>query len=72
MPVLIYFSAIVHALAHFGVLNYFILKISWLYITLLGTTPAESLVAVGSVFVGTVNNLSKCNNFYHSSIFSIV
>jgi nucleoside permease NupC len=54
MPALIYFSAVVHVLAHFGLLNYLVLKISWLCTVILGTTPTESLVAIGSVFVGTV------------------
>ena len=54
MPSLIYFSAVVHVLAHFGILNYLILKISYFYTVILGTSPTESLVAIGSVFVGTV------------------
>jgi nucleoside permease NupC len=54
MPSLIYVSAVVHVLAHFNVLSYLMFKISWLLKVFLGSSSLESVVAIGSVFVGTV------------------
>lgn len=55
MPVVIFFSAIVNVLYHFGVVQYFLIKIAWLINLIMMTSPTESVNSVANVFVGPVN-----------------
>jgi nucleoside permease NupC len=52
MPVLIFFSAIINVLYHYGIVQYFILKVSWLINFIMGTSPTESITATANIFLG--------------------
>ena len=54
MMVIIYFSSLVNVLYFYGIIQYFLLKIAWIMNFLMGTSPAESVVTVASIFLGTV------------------
>ena len=52
MPVLIFFSSIINVLYHYGVVQYFILKVSWVINKTMGTSPTESITATANIFLG--------------------
>ena len=52
MPVLIFFSSIINVLYHYGIVQYFILKVSWLINFIMGTSPTESITATANIFLG--------------------
>ena len=54
MPVVIFFSAIVNILYHFGAIQFVLLKIAWIVNFLMGTSPTESVNSVANVFLGPV------------------
>lgn len=54
MPVVIFFSAVVNVLYHFGVVQYFLIKIAWSINKLMKTSPTESVNSVANIFVGFV------------------
>lgn len=54
MPVVIFFSAVVNVLFHYGVIQYFLIKVAWLINLLMSTSPTESVNSVANVFVGPV------------------
>lgn len=57
MPVVIFFSAVVNVLYHYGAVQYFLIKIAWLINFLMKTSPTESVNSVANIFVGCVINL---------------
>jgi len=52
LPVIIYFSAVISALYYFGVMQFVIMKMSWLLSVSMGTSATESLSTAGNIFVG--------------------
>jgi pyrimidine nucleoside transport protein len=52
LPIGIFFAAVVNVLYYFGIVQYLILKFSWLVNKLLSTSPSESMIAVASIFLG--------------------
>jgi nucleoside permease NupC len=52
MPVIIYFGAMINMLYYFGIIQYFILKVSWIVNILMGTSPTESVNATANIFLG--------------------
>lgn len=54
MAVVIYFSSVVSVLYYLGAIQYLLLKMAWIMNFLMGTSPAESVVTVASIFLGTV------------------
>ena len=52
MPVIIFFSAIVNILYYVGVIQYVILKLSFIINKLMHTSPTESVNATANIFLG--------------------
>lgn len=50
MAVVIYFSSVVSVLYYLGAIQYLLLKMAWIMNFLMGTSPAESVVTVASMF----------------------
>ena len=55
MPVAIFFSSVINLLYYFGVLQYFLLKVSWFIHKVMQTSPTESVVNIMNIFVGMVS-----------------
>nr|XP_034986424.1 sodium/nucleoside cotransporter 1-like isoform X4 [Zootoca vivipara] len=52
LPIIVFFSCVMSILYYLGVMQFIILKLSWLLQITMGTTATESLSVVGNVFVG--------------------
>ncbi|XP_060545432.1 sodium/nucleoside cotransporter 1-like [Pantherophis guttatus] len=52
LPVIIFFSCVMSVLYYLGVMQFIILKLSWLLQITMGTAATESLSVVGNIFVG--------------------
>ncbi|NXU41760.1 S28A3 protein, partial [Drymodes brunneopygia] len=52
LPIVVFFSTVMSMLYHVGFMQWLIGKIGWIMQILMGTTPVESLVAAGNIFVG--------------------
>ncbi|XP_052528572.1 sodium/nucleoside cotransporter 1-like isoform X3 [Tympanuchus pallidicinctus] len=52
LPIIVFFSCVMSILYYLGVMQWLILKISWLLQISLGTTPTETLSVAGNIFVG--------------------
>lgn len=52
LPTIIFFSALMSALYHLGVMQVLVKGIAWVMVRTLGTSGAESLSAAGNIFVG--------------------
>jgi len=52
LPTIIFFSAFISLLYHYGILQRVVQGIAWLMMRTLGTSGAESLSAAGNIFVG--------------------
>jgi nucleoside permease NupC len=63
MPVLIFFSSMINVLYHYGIVQYFILKVSWFINIVMGTSPTESVTATANIFLGTFH--------YHKNLLNL-
>uniref|UniRef100_H2ZUV3 Sodium/nucleoside cotransporter n=1 Tax=Latimeria chalumnae TaxID=7897 RepID=H2ZUV3_LATCH len=52
LPIVIFFSTVISILYYIGFMQWLILKVGWIVQVTMGTTPTESLVAAGNIFVG--------------------
>ncbi|NXM02730.1 S28A3 protein, partial [Tyrannus savana] len=52
LPIVVFFSTIMSILYHVGFMQWLIAKVGWIMHIFMGTTPIESLVAAGNIFVG--------------------
>uniref|UniRef100_A0A8B9P3C6 Sodium/nucleoside cotransporter n=1 Tax=Apteryx owenii TaxID=8824 RepID=A0A8B9P3C6_APTOW len=52
LPIIIFFSCVMSILYYLGVMQWLILKISWVLQVSMGTTPTETLSVAGNIFVG--------------------
>uniref|UniRef100_A0A8B9RB03 Sodium/nucleoside cotransporter n=1 Tax=Astyanax mexicanus TaxID=7994 RepID=A0A8B9RB03_ASTMX len=52
LPIVIFFSSVMSVLYYLGVMQWVILKISWIMQITMGTSPTESLSVAGNIFVG--------------------
>ncbi|XP_048358605.1 solute carrier family 28 member 3 isoform X1 [Sphaerodactylus townsendi] len=52
LPIVVFFSTVMSMLYHVGFMQWLIKKVGWIMQITLGTTPVESLVAAGNIFVG--------------------
>ncbi|KAH0628227.1 hypothetical protein JD844_009105 [Phrynosoma platyrhinos] len=52
LPIVIFFSTVMSMLYHVGFMQWLIKKVGWVMQITLGTSPVESLVAAGNIFVG--------------------
>ncbi|GCB72314.1 hypothetical protein scyTo_0006247 [Scyliorhinus torazame] len=56
LPIVIFFSTVISILYYLGFIQWLILKIGWIMQMSMNTTPTESLVAAGNIFVGQVES----------------
>ncbi|NXO54090.1 S28A2 protein, partial [Aramus guarauna] len=52
LPIVVFFSCVMSILYYLGVMQWLIVKISWLLQVSMGTTSTETLSVVGNIFVG--------------------
>uniref|UniRef100_A0A670Z5C4 Sodium/nucleoside cotransporter n=1 Tax=Pseudonaja textilis TaxID=8673 RepID=A0A670Z5C4_PSETE len=52
LPIIIFFSCVMSILYYLGVMQFIILKLSWLLQITMGTAATETLSVVGNIFVG--------------------
>ncbi|NXQ32686.1 S28A2 protein, partial [Alaudala cheleensis] len=52
LPIIVFFSCVMSVLYYLGVMQWLILKISWLLQVSMGTAPTETLSVAGNIFVG--------------------
>lgn len=52
LPIVVFFSSVMSVLYFLGIMQWLILKISWLMQITLGTSPTETLSVAGNIFVG--------------------
>ncbi|XP_064295618.1 solute carrier family 28 member 3 [Phalacrocorax carbo] len=52
LPIVVFFSTVMSMLYHIGFMQWLVGKVGWIMQILMGTTPVESLVAAGNIFVG--------------------
>lgn len=52
LPIVIFFSTVMSMLYFLGFMQWLIKKVGWIMQVTMGTTPTESLVAAGNIFVG--------------------
>ncbi|XP_034640392.1 sodium/nucleoside cotransporter 1-like [Trachemys scripta elegans] len=52
LPIVVFFSCVMSVLYYAGLMQWLILKISWLLQITMGTTPTETLSVAGNIFVG--------------------
>uniref|UniRef100_A0A8C6Y8X6 Solute carrier family 28 member 3 n=1 Tax=Naja naja TaxID=35670 RepID=A0A8C6Y8X6_NAJNA len=52
LPIIIFFSTVMSVLYHVGFMQWLIKKVGWIMQITLQTSPVESLVAAGNIFVG--------------------
>ncbi|NXO57906.1 S28A3 protein, partial [Aramus guarauna] len=52
LPVVVFFSTVMSMLYHIGFMQWLVGKVGWIMQIFMGTTPVESLVAAGNIFVG--------------------
>ncbi|NXU78915.1 S28A2 protein, partial [Oreotrochilus melanogaster] len=52
LPIIVFFSCVMSILYYLGVMQWLIIKISWVLQVSMGTTPTETLSVAGNIFVG--------------------
>ncbi|NXG76854.1 S28A2 protein, partial [Baryphthengus martii] len=52
LPIVVFFSCVMSILYYLGVMQWIIVKISWVLQVSMGTTPTETLSVAGNIFVG--------------------
>uniref|UniRef100_A0A3Q1G5F8 Sodium/nucleoside cotransporter n=1 Tax=Acanthochromis polyacanthus TaxID=80966 RepID=A0A3Q1G5F8_9TELE len=52
MPIVVFFSSVMSVLYYLGIMQWIILKISWILQITLGTSPTETLSVAGNIFIG--------------------
>ncbi|NXL88236.1 S28A3 protein, partial [Alectura lathami] len=52
LPIVVFFSTVMSMLYHVGFMQWLVGKVGWIMQIFMGTTPVESLVAAGNIFVG--------------------
>uniref|UniRef100_A0A8D0GEZ7 Sodium/nucleoside cotransporter n=1 Tax=Sphenodon punctatus TaxID=8508 RepID=A0A8D0GEZ7_SPHPU len=52
LPIVVFFSMVMSVLYHIGLMQWIIKKVGWVMEITMGTSPIESLVAAGNIFVG--------------------
>uniref|UniRef100_A0A7N6A1Y5 Sodium/nucleoside cotransporter n=1 Tax=Anabas testudineus TaxID=64144 RepID=A0A7N6A1Y5_ANATE len=52
LPIIVFFSSVMSVLYFLGIMQWLILKISWVMQITMGTSPTETLSVAGNIFVG--------------------
>ncbi|XP_034540836.1 sodium/nucleoside cotransporter 1 isoform X2 [Notolabrus celidotus] len=55
LPIVVFFSSVMSVLYFLGVMQWLILKISWVMQITMGTSPTETLSVAGNIFVGQID-----------------
>uniref|UniRef100_H0WL07 Sodium/nucleoside cotransporter n=1 Tax=Otolemur garnettii TaxID=30611 RepID=H0WL07_OTOGA len=64
LPIVVFFSTVMSMLYHVGLMQWVIRKIGWVMLVTMGSSPIESVVASGNVFVGQKKKLKNIKNYY--------
>ncbi|XP_060011313.1 solute carrier family 28 member 3 [Lagenorhynchus albirostris] len=52
LPIVVFFSTVMSMLYYLGLMQWIIKKVGWVMLVTMGTSPVESVVASGNIFVG--------------------
>ncbi|KAG8512235.1 Solute carrier family 28 member 3 [Galemys pyrenaicus] len=52
LPIVVFFSTVMSMLYYLGLMQWIIRKVGWLMLVTLGSSPIESVVAAGNIFIG--------------------
>ncbi|KAM5328933.1 solute carrier family 28 member 3 isoform 2-T2 [Glossophaga mutica] len=52
LPIVVFFSTVMSMLYHLGLMQWIIRKVGWIMLVTMGSSPIESVVAAGNIFVG--------------------
>ncbi|XP_051579721.1 sodium/nucleoside cotransporter 2-like isoform X2 [Myxocyprinus asiaticus] len=52
LPIVVFFSSVMSVLYYLGVMQWIVMKISWVMQITMGTSPTETLSVAGNIFVG--------------------
>ncbi|KAG3287036.1 solute carrier family 28 member 3, partial [Ictidomys tridecemlineatus] len=52
LPIVVFFSTVMSMLYYMGLMQWIIRKVGWIMLVTMGSSPVESLVAAGNIFVG--------------------
>ncbi|XP_039731584.1 solute carrier family 28 member 3 isoform X2 [Pteropus medius] len=52
LPIVVFFSTVTSMLYYLGLMQWIIRKIGWIMLVTMGSSPVESVVAAGNIFVG--------------------
>ncbi|ELV10519.1 Solute carrier family 28 member 3 [Tupaia chinensis] len=56
LPIVVFFSTVMSMLYYLGLMQWIIRKVGWLMLITMGSSPIESVVAAGNIFVGQVSS----------------
>nr|XP_048303633.1 solute carrier family 28 member 3 [Myodes glareolus] len=52
LPIVVFFSTVMSVLYYVGLMQWVVRKVGWLMLVTMGSSPVESVVAAGNIFVG--------------------
>ncbi|XP_076795017.1 solute carrier family 28 member 3 isoform X2 [Arvicanthis niloticus] len=52
LPIVVFFSTVMSMLYYLGLMQWIIRKVGWLMLVTMGSSPIESVVAAGNIFIG--------------------
>nr|XP_019605651.1 PREDICTED: solute carrier family 28 member 3 [Rhinolophus sinicus] len=52
LPIVVFFSTVISMLYYLGLMQWVIQKVGWLMLVTMGSSPIESVVAAGNIFIG--------------------
>ncbi|GAB1298265.1 Solute carrier family 28 member 3 [Apodemus speciosus] len=52
LPIVVFFSTVMSMLYYLGLMQWIIRKVGWLMLVTMGSSPIESIVAAGNIFIG--------------------
>ncbi|KAB1252216.1 Solute carrier family 28 member 3 [Camelus dromedarius] len=54
LPIVVFFSTVMSMLYYLGLMQWLVRKVGWIMLVTMGTSPVESVVASGNIFVGQI------------------
>lgn len=52
LPIVVFFSTVMSMLYHLGLMQWVVRKVGWIMLVTMGSSPVESVVAAGNIFIG--------------------
>ncbi|XP_062936469.1 solute carrier family 28 member 3 [Cynocephalus volans] len=52
LPIVVFFSTVMSMVYHLGLMQWIIRKVGWIMLVTMGSSPIESVVAAGNIFIG--------------------